>query len=299
MNHSAPGSVALAIWMYRWLLCFYPRPFRQRFGHEMIQVFRVTCRASWQQGGGSEVLVLVLATAPDVIATAAKEHLTVGRTAWENMMATSLWARLGDIAAVVAIVVAVSLTVVGPLGAPGRYDAGLSWDHVIVGVQLLSRFMILVVIAAALRTQRTRMGRLFGAIALAGAGLRLLLVDVWLNVPLLNSHPQLLSVFFSTGGLLTALGLLGVIGLGVTTIRYRELEGRSYGPLRWQWWPFLGGSAGVLAAFFARPHTDIGTFLLTVTVFTVLPTWAYFAGTALGMLRASVHAHAPQPTNAG
>jgi len=216
-------------------------------------------------------------------------------------MADSLWEQLGSIMALLAIGIAVTITVFGFWSVGGRHISLFSGDSLLSGVQLLSRIMIAVVLSVVLKAQRTWMGRLFGSIALVGAGLHLLLVDMWLTIPLLNQHPHLLAVFFSMGGPMAALGLIGGIGLGVTTVRYRELEGWASKPLLWQLWAIIGGSVGFLLVIFLRPQTNLLAFLLIEGVFIVVPMWAFFAGTALGLLRSSLHAHhfpeMPQTSN--
>lgn len=44
-------SIALAVFFYRWLLMLYPRSFRQRYGAQMLQVFRDSCREARQARG--------------------------------------------------------------------------------------------------------------------------------------------------------------------------------------------------------------------------------------------------------
>jgi hypothetical protein len=162
--------------------------------------------------------------------------------------------------------------------------------------------MILVVIALLLRLQRTWMGRLSGVVTLASASLHFLLIDVWLTIPLLYSHPHVLSSFSPMEGPLATLSLLGGIGLVVSTVRSRELEGWSSPSLHWLRWSLIGGSAGILVTLFVtvflRPHLEPGVFLRSVAAFTALSTWAYFAGMALGLLGSALRAKPSQTATA-
>jgi hypothetical protein len=241
MNHAAPRSVALAVLTYRARLRLYPRSFQRRFADEMIQVFRVTCHDSWRRGGGWELFALTLTTAFDVTITATREHVTRGRRAWGEVMAPGAWDRPGGFMAAGAIVLGALVMTFGPLRAPAGQPVSLTADDVINGVRFLSVAIVLIVIGAMVRTQRTWIGRFSGRVALIGVGLHFFFVDLWLATPLLNAHPQVRSILAAWGGSLVALSLLGGIGLIISTVRYREMEDWRGGALlwrRWEWcWP--------------------------------------------------------------
>jgi hypothetical protein len=298
MNHAAPRSVALAVLTYRALLRLYPRSFQRRFADEMIQVFRVTCHDSWRRGGGWELFALTLTTAFDVTITATREHVTRGRRAWGEVMAPGAWDRPGGFMAAGAIVLGALVMTFGPLRAPAGQPVSLTADDVINGVRFLSVAIVLIVIGAMVRTQRTWIGRFSGRVALIGVGLHFFFVDLWLATPLLNAHPQVRSILAAWGGSLVALSLLGGIGLIISTVRYREMEDWRGGALLWRRWALVGSGVGLLMALFLHARMNLGTFLLVVGAFTALAVWAYLAGTTLGLLQSSWRAHAlRQPTS--
>jgi hypothetical protein len=292
MNRAAPRSVALAMLAYRLLLRLYPRWFQRRFADEMIQVFHVTCHDSWRHGGGWELFALTLTTAFDVTTTATREHVTQGRREWGELMAPGAWDRSGGLMAAGAIVLGALVMTFGPQRAPAGQPVSLTSDDVIGGVQMLSVVIVFIVIGAMLRTQRTWIGRLSGRVALIGVGLHFFFVDLWLATPLLNAHPHVRSILAAWGGLLVALSLLGGIGLIISAVRYREMEGWRGGGLRWRRWALIGSGVGLLMALFLHGRMNLTTLLLVVGSFTALAVWAYLAGTALGLLQSSWRAHA-------
>jgi hypothetical protein len=67
-------SVQLSARLYQMLLFVYPAAFRQQFGSEMVQVFRVACRHSVARGSRSLVHFWVEALA-DLVASGSAERL--------------------------------------------------------------------------------------------------------------------------------------------------------------------------------------------------------------------------------
>jgi hypothetical protein len=123
------------------------------------------------------------------------------------MMAPGAWDRLGGAVAATAIVLGAVITTIGSPDVSGRLLFSLSLADALTGARILSGVMLHVAIGAVLRAQRTWMGRLCGWVALAGAGLHLSLIELWLMFPLLNSRPHVRSVFLVCGGTLAAMGV--------------------------------------------------------------------------------------------
>ena len=85
---------------YRHLLLAYPAPFRRRYGAEMAQVFRTSCRVAWDARGTRGLLHLWLRTLRDWAITAARERLVtllhwrrdpMGTAALDRQMGDVLW----------------------------------------------------------------------------------------------------------------------------------------------------------------------------------------------------------------
>jgi len=78
--NASPASLTQALVIsdrvYRKLLLAYPADFRQRYGPEMAQVFRTSCRASYHTYGAVGVLRLWLPTLWDWAWTAAHERFS-------------------------------------------------------------------------------------------------------------------------------------------------------------------------------------------------------------------------------
>jgi hypothetical protein len=70
---SRSHALALSDRVYRKLLVAYPAEFRRRYGPEMAQVFRTSCRASYHASGARGVLRLWLPTLWDWVWTAGRE----------------------------------------------------------------------------------------------------------------------------------------------------------------------------------------------------------------------------------
>ncbi|HEX2906109.1 MAG TPA: hypothetical protein VHO69_04570 [Phototrophicaceae bacterium] len=68
-------AVQWAMRLYRWLLRLYPTAFRERYGHEMAQVFSDECRARWRQHPPNGLLAWWVHTLLDLAVTASSEHL--------------------------------------------------------------------------------------------------------------------------------------------------------------------------------------------------------------------------------
>ena len=60
--------------IYFFLLYTYPRPFRTRFGGEMLQVFRDRCRHVSRTASRLSILHFALRTAADWLSTAFRER---------------------------------------------------------------------------------------------------------------------------------------------------------------------------------------------------------------------------------
>ena len=69
-----PRLIILFTWCYRGLLRAYPFAFRQAFGQEMLQVFRLSCRQAWQSGGVSGLVWAWLRIVGDLMVTAFSER---------------------------------------------------------------------------------------------------------------------------------------------------------------------------------------------------------------------------------
>lgn len=69
----AQWSVACSVCIYRSLLPVYPAPFRRKYGAEMAQVFRDSCRAASQQHELCGLLAVWVDTLPDLVITAYRE----------------------------------------------------------------------------------------------------------------------------------------------------------------------------------------------------------------------------------
>jgi len=73
---SRSHALALSDRVYRKLLVAYPIEFRRRYGKEMAQVFRTSCRASYRTSGAGGVVRLWLPTLWDWVWTAARERFS-------------------------------------------------------------------------------------------------------------------------------------------------------------------------------------------------------------------------------
>jgi hypothetical protein len=71
---SQPRALAVSDRVYRTLLAAYPGDFRRRYGPEMAQVFRTSCRAAYGLSGTGGVARLWLPTLWDWICSAARER---------------------------------------------------------------------------------------------------------------------------------------------------------------------------------------------------------------------------------
>jgi len=74
---SRSHALILSDRVYRRLLVAYPAEFRQRYGPEMAQVFRTSCRASYHASGAGGVVRLWLPTLWDWAWTAVRERFSV------------------------------------------------------------------------------------------------------------------------------------------------------------------------------------------------------------------------------
>lgn len=74
---STPWLLAVSNRVYRMLLLGYPKPFRQRFGPEMAQVFRDCVRDAYNEG---DLLGLWTRTLGDLIISAPAEHVSALRS---------------------------------------------------------------------------------------------------------------------------------------------------------------------------------------------------------------------------
>lgn len=83
-------SLPLSVRIYRVLLLGYPQAFRQRFGDEMVQVFRDCCRDALDAQGVTGMVLLWLHTLPDLAITAAKERLIASGYTGAKPMDTNL-----------------------------------------------------------------------------------------------------------------------------------------------------------------------------------------------------------------
>jgi hypothetical protein len=90
---AAPRIVTLFTWLYQGLLRAYPLAFRQAFGQEMLQVFRLSCRHAWQSGGTLGLVSAWLRSVVDLMLSAISERWLHGGT-----MSRTHLIRLGGIA---------------------------------------------------------------------------------------------------------------------------------------------------------------------------------------------------------
>src|SRR5690349_2673490 len=79
LSSARQRSIALAGALYCRLLILYPASFRQRYGAQMLQVFRDSCREAGQARGLRGLLSLWLWTLADLLKTALAERLMVAR----------------------------------------------------------------------------------------------------------------------------------------------------------------------------------------------------------------------------
>jgi hypothetical protein len=93
--------------VYRLLLAAYPAEFRQRYGPEMVQVFRTCCRASYSGSGGVGVLRLWQLTIWDWICTMARERFSGLFRAKD----THAWSTLGKLVPVLFVLAALQVTI--------------------------------------------------------------------------------------------------------------------------------------------------------------------------------------------
>lgn len=68
--------------VYGVLLLAYPREFRRRFGGEMAQAFKDSCRDAELRGGALGVMMLWVRTMPDLMSTAIVERSRAVRSRW-------------------------------------------------------------------------------------------------------------------------------------------------------------------------------------------------------------------------
>src|SRR2546421_1351272 len=83
VNRRANDS--LSVRAYRFLLLTYPRTFRAEYGPHMIQVFRDSYRTELRTHEAAGVFRLWLRTLPDLVQSAAKEHLETERSIMKNL----------------------------------------------------------------------------------------------------------------------------------------------------------------------------------------------------------------------
>jgi hypothetical protein len=290
----AHDSIVFAVTLYTWLLHVYPRSFRDRFAREMIQVFRVSCRDALQQGTQGELVVLLLGTIPDILDTALREHVTQGQYKWRNTMSPTLGTRFGSVMAIMAICAMVGSMLFGAFVTTTLRGYGIYPSDVIGSVSQIAVFLVLAMMT---KTQHTRLGRFSGGMALLGVGLHIILIDTWITFPLFNQHSHVLKAqvpeaFAATGGVTTLLGLIGVSGLIGTTLRYHELDRWQSGSLFWWRWTIVGMIVGALVLIFWISGTSLSEFVQTEIAFAAVSTWAYLAGTGLGLLRSVAWANA-------
>jgi len=70
-----PNALQMSCFLYRLLLGFYPREFRQRFGVEMTQVFADQMWGEWQRHGFMGMVRVGVTAAWEVVSVAAPLQL--------------------------------------------------------------------------------------------------------------------------------------------------------------------------------------------------------------------------------
>ena len=93
--HQQLRRVKISERCYRWLIWFYPAPFRATFGESMRQVFRDQCSDAAGRRGGLGLVALWLRTLFDFAWTCPKEHVlassTLPRRTWQQLIAKPVW----------------------------------------------------------------------------------------------------------------------------------------------------------------------------------------------------------------
>lgn len=310
MNRStrgARGAITFALLVYRWLLRFYPRSFRQRFGNEMIQVFRTSCQEEWLHGGWRDVVVNLLLTVPDVVVSATREWLTPEGSILGEHMTPTIWARIGAAMAVVVIIITAYTIGIGLVSFANpqlRFSTGADKGGVDINGSLviLRTLATIFVFAGLTAVQRTRVGRLIGGVAVVGTGLNLLLVGLWVTFPLINNHPHLLLLASAPGQIVGEVGLVAGVGVTITTLISHALGRWSIMPLLWQGWYFIGTALGYVLTFVVAQQTNFIAFILFESVLVILPMTVFLGGTALGLAQTAQRVDAfpqiPQTSNA-
>lgn len=118
-----PAPVRWSERAYRALIALYPGTLRQRFGAEMIQVFRTQCRERYRRDGGWGVLRLWPAALADWAAGVALAHLTA-----------PFWRMRAWLLGAVAL--ALGLILYGPVGYSGHDTPGTVAEALVVAALL-------------------------------------------------------------------------------------------------------------------------------------------------------------------
>jgi len=291
MTHQSPrdrGSLALALAVYRGLLCLYPAAFRQHFGDEMIQVFRDGCRAARSQGGRRGLVTLWLVTLPDLMVTAAKERATAwARTMKEFTMQRSTLIRLGGIMAFVSVFFQIVIQVIMLRFASGK-------SNIRSGAELAAQLAFMAVLLAVAAAHRGQLGRwLWGGIAM-GVLVRDLAERPFLSFPgLLISYQGQGYGGFAWSMFSLFLFIVALIA-SIVTLRGRALGRWSIVPLLTSSWVLLYVGAWMLATmwitaqFQGQPFPD-GEWQLQMLrdILLTIPGWTCLIVGGVGLLRLS------------
>ncbi len=285
MTRSLPrdrGSVALALATYTGLLRLYPAAFRQRFGHEMTQVFRDGCRAAWHTQGGWGVLVWLLTTLPDVFITASRERFAQRKTTWGERMSPQGWVRLGGIMAFVAVACLM-------VNLPERFIDGSDVGKVIsVGSFTAAQVAELLMYVGLAAVQRSQVGRvIWGIVVVADVLVIIISTFAVIQPQALNNTPFVRGYGFVWG--VVAMLVFAVAIVGSVIIWRNGLLGRwSPMPFFAQLWPPLSASLSVVlfGAFAMHLNTldAVNRYFFLTGIVLALPTWLFISGTGLGLL---------------
>jgi hypothetical protein len=293
-THRDGHVIALALGAYRRVLQLYPAAFRQRFGQEMIQFFRDSCRATQQERGGWGVLRLWLAILPDMLMTAMKEHVNSwNKGAWS--MSTTTWARIGGAMAFVAVgsqFIAQGIALVTTLEPPNYLGRR---------AELGAEVAILLVILALAFVQRSRLVwglwlGVFASLVLLSALMHTIVyAHQLMPIPGVTTSYQGWGPTSIVVIVLYAATYLTAFAAGIGTWRSRVLGRWSSAPFWLVAWSFVlifyvGGITqlwlnGQFPA--AIPSTDYFHALVLKDTVLLLPGWLLLMGVGLGLLHAA------------
>jgi hypothetical protein len=242
MGFEMRGELLVSEWLYKALLCLYPKQFRAAYGQQMRLTFRDACRVAYSQNGAGGLLALWLPTLLDLFKSALEERARQGELTMSKAKLIALAGPLTILVGSMWVVVSLSDLILR-IGLGGDETF---WD-LFVAFLSIPFFLSFVPLLFALIGTRLRFHQSAGVsgqlgLALSVAGCAGVIVSVLANMLLGGVAAEIgQPAWLNYAAVFCLLSIrIGYILFGVDTLRYRLLP-------RWNLLPLLLGSTVVLS----------------------------------------------------